>query len=81
MARGLLFAPIMAAGLASAPAYAAPATAAQAAPAVDQQSVSSESEWRSGVRGGTWIVSVLAWLAVVGGIVAAASGDSQPESP
>lgn len=81
MARGLLFATIVAAGLASAPAYAAPATAAQAAPVVDQQSVSSESEWRSGVSGSTWIVSVLALLAVVGGIVAAASGDSQLESP
>ena len=81
MARGFLFATFMAAGLVSAPTYAAPLTAVQTAPVADQQADSSQSDRRSGVSGGSWIVSVLALLAVVGGIVAAASGDSQPESP
>jgi hypothetical protein len=81
MARGSLFTTIMAAGLVSAPAYAAPITAMQTRPVLDQQAASSEPSRRAGVSGGTWIVSVLALLAVVGGIVAAASGDRQLESP
>ncbi len=66
--------------LSAAAASAAPVATAQV-PAVDQRSVNSDTDRRASPFGGSWIVAVLALLAVAGGIVAASSGDSQPESP
>ncbi len=65
----------------SAAASAAPLVVSQATQGAGEQPSRSADNGDEGRSGSTWIVAVLAALAVVGGIVAAASGDSQPESP
>jgi len=65
--------------LGSVPTSAAQVRTPVASVATEQTRLLPEARDRRG--GGVWIVSILALLAVVGGIIAAASSDSQPESP
>ncbi|WP_375272205.1 hypothetical protein [Sphingomonas sp.] len=80
MIRSLLATAVAGTVLLSAVASAAPIATTQAT-AVDERSPRTAVDGSGSPFGGSWIVAVLALLAVAGGIVAASSGDSQPESP